>query len=609
MEVTPDLQTLSTNNIHGPAEFCSVVSQISVCCQARPKALALLSSDTHLTYADLERQSNQLAHHLRSLGVGPEVLVGVCLDRGPEMVVAALAVLKAGGAYAPLDPEHPAERLKFMLQDAGMRVLISCGKIVDRLGPSRCTTVDFYVSRDRLADLPGTAPDVEILNDHLAYVIYTSGTTGRPKGVQITHANLGNLIAWHNRAFAVSAADRASQLANVAFDAAVWETWPNLVAGSSIYFPDEATRVSAEPLRDWLIQEKISISFVPTPLAEALLTLKWPQDTALRFLLTGGDALRHHPPADLPFVVVNNYGPTECTVVATSGIVSDNPHASALPSIGRPIDNLQVLILDEKLRKVPAGTAGELHIGGASVGRGYLNRPEQNAARFIPNPFSHSTTDRLYKTGDLALYLPNGEISFAGRVDEQIKIRGYRIEPDEIAAVLDQHAGVEASVVVARGEEDDKRLVAYIAADESTEFTHSELTNFLKQYLPDYMVPALFVRVGALPTTSSGKFDRQALPVPRPENTIGEQTHTGPRNPVEGRIVAILSELLGIERISVHDNFFYLGGHSLLGTQLIARARDAFGVELPLRTVFDSPTAAELSSVIETLQQQKLPAS
>jgi acyl-coenzyme A synthetase/AMP-(fatty) acid ligase/acyl carrier protein len=394
-------------------------------------------------------------------------------------------------------------------------------------------------------------------------------------------------------------------LASIAFDAAVWEVWPNLSAGSSIHFPDEATRVSPDLLRDWLITERITVSFVSTPLAESLISLDWPRDGALRILLTGGDTLRSYPPADLPFTFVNNYGPTECTVVTTSGTVRPNPQPAGLPAIGRPIDNLQVFILDEQLRPVPEGEDGELHIGGASLGRGYLNRPDLDAEKFISNPFSRVPGERLYKTGDLARYLPDGDIAFVGRVDEQIKIRGYRIEPGEIAALLHQHPSIKASVVVARDDNSDKRLVAYIVTVPDPDFTHSSLQDFLKQYVPDYMVPAVFVEIPSLPLTNSGKIDRAALPAPGLDNTVGDQLHVAPRTPVEERVVAILSELLRIQRVSVNDNFFFLGGHSLLGTQLIARTRDFFGIELPLRTVFDSPTPAELSAVIEEMLRKE----
>jgi amino acid adenylation domain-containing protein len=582
-----------------------VTGFIAARAQLTPHALALASRNQILNYGAMEAQAEQLADYLRSIGVGPEVLVGVCLDRSPAMVVAALAILKAGGAYLPLDPEFPVDRLRFMLDDAQAAVLITRQQIEKRIAKGRWKVVDIDEADSRVASYPKTSPAVNISAENLAYVIYTSGSTGRPKGVQITHGNLLNLISWHNRAFSVSATDRASQLASLAFDAAVWEVWPYLVAGSSVHFPDDETRLSGAALRDWLLEERITISFVATPLAESLTRLEWPRDSALRILLTGADTLHHYPPANLPFALVNNYGPTECTVVATSGTVVPHSHPTGRPSIGRPIDNFQIYILDEYSQPVPTGTVGQLHIGGAGLGRGYLNRPDLDAERFIANPLSSIPGDRLYKTGDLARYLPDGSIAFVGRMDEQIKIRGYRIEPDEIAAVLDQYSGITGSVVVARDDSGDKRLVAYIVVAPGVELTHSGLQGFLKNYLPDYMVPAAFVQIPSLPMTHSGKVDRAALPVPGPENTISDQMYVAPRTATEKRLVAILSQLLGVGQVSVNDNFFFLGGHSLLGTQLIARTRDAFGVELPLRTVFDFPTAAEISSVIDEMLRRE----
>jgi len=570
-----------------------------------PNRLALASGTQSFTYEQLDRLSNQFAHHLQSLGVGLETLVGICLQRSPEMVVAALAVLKAGGAYVPLDPDYPVERLRFMLDDARVPVLITRREISQFIGDGRWQTVDMQGDRSLIARHPETAPAPTACAQNLAYVIYTSGSTGRPKGVQITHDSLLNLIFWHQRAFSISPADRASQLSSVGFDAAVWELWPNLTAGSSIHFPDESTRVVAELLRDWLVREEITVSFVPTPLAEALIALEWPANAALRFVLTGADTLHHYPPSHLPFALVNNYGPTECTVVTTSATILPKEQFDSLPPIGHPIDNLRVYILDEHLQQVPVGTVGELHIGGAGLARGYLNRPELDGQRFIANPFSSVSGERLYRTGDLARFLPDGQIGFVGRVDEQIKIRGYRIEPDEIAAVLDQYSGVKSSVVMAREDNGDKRLIAYMVTAPDVELTQSGVQDFLKKYLPDYMVPAVFVRVASLPMTASGKIDRMALPAPNPENIVGDQMRIPPRTPVEKRVVAILSELLGVQQVSLDDNFFYLGGHSLLGTQLIARARDSFGVELPLRTVFDSSTAGELSAVIERMLREE----
>ena len=581
-----------------------ITELVKVRAELMPDGLALVSNTQTVTYRELEVRANQLAHHLRKLGVGPEVIVGLCLGRSPLMVVAALAILKAGGAYIPLDPDYPVERLRFMLEDAKSAVLIARQDIGARIGSGRWKTLDIEKRALQISDYPETAPEMNFSGDNLAYVIYTSGSTGRPKGVQITHQSLLNLVQWHQRAFAISPSDRASQVASVGFDAAVWELWPNLAAGSSVHFPDEAVRVAPEPLRDWLVTEGITVSFVPTPLAEALISLEWPRETDLRLLLTGGDALHFYPPAHLPFQLINNYGPTECTVVATSGLVASGRPEDGAPPIGRPIDDFEIYILNEHQQPVSDGATGELHIAGRGVGRGYLNRPDLNAQKFVANPFSPTPGERMYKTGDLARYLPDGQIAFVGRIDEQIKVRGYRIEPEEIATLLNRCYGVEASVVAARGENGDTRLIAYVVPTPGVKLDHDSLQAYLKKYLPDYMIPAAFVRLDKLPLGPTGKIERAMLPAPSPENTSEDKILVGPSTPVETRVVAILAELLGIKKVGVHDNFFFLGGHSLLGTQLIARARDSFGIELPLRTVFDSPTASQLSAEIERLRRQ-----
>jgi acyl-coenzyme A synthetase/AMP-(fatty) acid ligase/acyl carrier protein len=401
-------------------------------------------------------------------------------------------------------------------------------------------------------------------------------------------------------------------LAGVGFDAAVWETWPTLAAGASLHLPDEATRLSPERLRDWLVAKQITISFLPTALAERVMTLAWSSHTALRILLTGAETLRQFPSDDLPFRVVNNYGPTECTVVATSGDVPRETYADSLPTIGRPIANTQVYILDENMQQVPVHVAGEIYVGGAGLARGYLNQPELTAEKFIENPFSDDddlSSARLYRTGDLARYLRSGEIAYLGRIDEQIKILGHRIEPNEIVSVLDRHPDVQASRVIAREEPcREKHLVAYVVLGPTAQPAASELRAFLEKELPQIMVPAVFVRLETLPLTLNGKVDRAALPAPTPENTLHDDVFTAARTPVEQRLAKMLSGLLGLDQVSVHDNFFMLGGHSLLGTQLISQIRGAFGVELALRKLFEAPTIEQLSLEIEQLLMARVEA-
>lgn len=571
-----------------------------------PEAIALKAGSQSITYSELDRTANRLAHHLIAFGVGPETIVAICLDRSLDSIVSALATLKAGGAYLPLDPIYPRERLAFMLHDARPLVLITKQEMAAHLptGGWRVITID----RDGpvIERYSADAPVSRSNSEDLAYVIYTSGSTGEPKGVEVTHSSLMNLVWWHQQAFDVTPADRASHLAAVGFDASVWETWPYLTAGASLHLPDEDTRVSPERLRDWLVTEEITITFLPTVLAERAMTLEWPKSTPLRFLLTGADTLHSFPPATLPFRVINNYGPTECTVVATSGTVEPGVSRDALPTIGLPILNTRIYILDEEQQQVPSGVAGELYIGGAGVARSYLNRPELTAEKFIQNPFNHPFdkygSARLYRTGDIARYLSTGEIAYLGRVDDQIKVMGYRIEPNEIVAVLNRHAEVLASVVVAREiSGNERQLAAYVVLKPESQLTAEDLRAFLRLELPDYMVPSIFVRLESLPTTRNGKVDSGALPAPDAANTLWDEVFTAPRTPLEERLAAMLSALLDIETVSVHDNFFLLGGHSLLGTQLIGQIRGAFGVDLALRSLFDAPTIAELAQEIESL--------
>jgi amino acid adenylation domain-containing protein len=434
-----------------------------------PEALALVAGDQMLSYRELNRRANQLAHYLQTLGVRSNVLVGCCVERSIDLVVGLLAILKAGGAYVPLDPAYPTERLTFMLEDAQAPVLLTKKRLAERLAtPGRRV---IYLDSDTgiLMQQSETNPVSEVTSADLAYVVYTSGSTGRPKGVQITNNSLLNLIFWHQRAFEVGSSDRATQVTSPAFDATGWELWPYLTIGASVFLPDEKTRTSPVLLRDWLVEHKITITFLPTPLAESAMSMEWPSMSSLRLLLTGADTLHHYPSSTLPFMVVNNYGPTEATVVATSGRVFPTAHPDRTPSIGRPITNTQIFILDENLHQVSMGEPGELYIGGVGLAQGYLNRPELTTERFIPHPFSSEPGARLYKTGDLARYLSDGQIEFIGRIDQQVKIRGYRIELGEIEAILNQHPVIRQAVVVAREDvPGDKRLVGYVVVHQTS---------------------------------------------------------------------------------------------------------------------------------------------
>ena len=561
-----------------------------------PDAPAVAAGPRTLTYRELDAHANRLGGMLRSRGAGPDAVIGVLANRSPEMIAGALAIWKAGAAYLPLDVSYPSDRLKYIANDARCTLLMCARGLSHPFAENIAEAVPIDLCDPTVA----TPPAVEHTAEHLAYLIYTSGSTGRPKGVEISHASLLNLLAWHQATFDVRPSDRASQVAAVGFDAAVWETWPYLAAGGSVHIPDDAVRSEPQALRDWLVSQGVTVAFVPTAIAERLVAMPWPQGSRLRILLTGGDTLHSYPPAGLPFLLVNNYGPTECTVVATSGPIHSCDQPDVPPTIGRPIDNTQVHILDEDLRPVPVGSVGEIHIGGAGLARGYRNQPELTAARFIANPFQPGA--RLYKTGDLARYLPDGRIAFVGRADEQIKIRGFRIEPNEIVAALNAYPGIAASAVVA-GEMGggEKRLVAYVVPLAESLPTKSELQIALRSRLPEFMVPAVFVRLDALPIGLHGKIDRRALPEPSSANVVCDAARQGPRGAVEEYVAGLVKTLLQLDQVGVDDNFFLLGGHSLLGTQLIARIGNVFEIDMSLRSVFEAPTVAQLSAKVEQL--------
>jgi amino acid adenylation domain-containing protein len=588
------------------SEMCVYEAVQHWACQ-NPDGIAVVSDAIKLTYGELEDQANQFSHRLRVLGVRPEVRVGVYMPRSPLNVVALLAVMKAGGGYIPLDLNYPSDRISFILKDAEVPVIITTTQLAQSLsqGDWQLLVLD-RGTQDKTQNFTG-APTTNVCPENLAYVIYTSGSTGTPKGVEVTHNSLMNLVRWHQRAFAVTHEDRATQLASVGFDASVWEIWPHLAAGATVYITPEDIRSSPETLRDWLVAQKITISFVPTALAERLILLEWPKDTKLRLLLTGADTLHHYPRPGLPFQLINNYGPTETTVVATSGPILPKSHPDGRPPIGRPIDNTQVYICDESLKQVPAGEVGEVYIGGASVARGYVNSPELTAKKFVTDPFSDESNARLFRTGDLARTLPDGQLSYLRRADDLIKIRGYRIEPNEIITILNTHPALQASTVVAR--EDGRgslRLLAYVVTKGHLRPTSAELRGLLRKHLPDYMLPAAFICLLAFPLTPNGKTDYDLLPLPDNTNTLTDGEAVTPRTQLEEKLSGIVASLLNTDRVGVDDNFFLIGGHSLLGTQLIARIQESFGVELPLRSIFDFPTPALLAKETERLIVAKI---
>jgi amino acid adenylation domain-containing protein len=583
-----------------------------------PDAIAVVFDREQLTYRELNRRANQLAHHLKNLGVKPEIPVGILVDRSLEMVVGLLGILKAGGAYVPLDPAYPPERLVFMLEDASVAVLLTIARLVESLpkhqGRIVCLDTDWeIIERQSEANLIS-----EVKLDNLAYVIYTSGSTGKPKGVAIEHRNAVALLDWATQVF--NPEDLAGVLAStsICFDLSVFELFVPLSRGGKVILAENALHLPTLSAAPYVTL----INTVPSAIAELLRIDGIP--SSVRTVNLAGEPLGNklvqqvyeHNTVQKVF---NLYGPSEDTTYSTYTLVKKGGNEP--PPIGRPIANTQVYILDAQKQPVPIGIPGELYIGGAGLARGYLNRPELTAERFILNPFSDEPSSRLYKTGDLARYLSDGNIEFLGRIDQQVKIRGFRIELGEIEAAIGQHPAVREAIALVREDNPgDKRLVAYIVANSElrgghgdTDPTPSEFINhlrvFLKQKLPQYMIPSAFVLLEAMPLTPNGKIDRRSLRAPDTNTPEFESNFTEPRTPDEQLIAEIWAEVLGLERVGIHDNFFELGGHSLLATQAISRLREAFQVEVPLRSLFESPTVATVTeSLLQYRAEQKLKA-
>ena len=573
-----------------------------------PNAVALRQGDRQLSYGELNAKANQLAHRLRALGVKPDDLVAVLVQRSVEMVIALLATLKAGGAYVPLDPAYPAQRLAYMLEDSAPKVILTQGGVWARV-QQRLSAQAEDLSNTPVLDLDSQAPrwaaestgnplpcEAGLTPLHLAYVIYTSGSTGRPKGVMVEHRQLANLIDWHRRDFRTNHVTCSSGLAGVAFDAAAWELWSALCAGACLQMPTREESEDPLALLTWWKQQPFDISFLPTPLAEVAFA-DGIVNPSLKTLLIGGDALRARLPVNMDCEIVNNYGPTECAVVATSGRID---FAGGVAHIGRPISNARAYILDGSGNPAPIGARGELFIGGAGVARGYLNRPDLTAESFFPDSFCSEPDARMYKTGDLARYLPDGNIEFLGRSDSQVKIRGFRIELGELEARLKACDGVREAIVLAREDSPGaKRLVAYYTvrsrSNETGQHEHpglpdaDSLRDQLAAQLPAYMVPVAFVAVQALPLTANGKVDRKALPAPDARAFASEEFEA-PAGEIETALARIWCEVLGLERIGRRDNFFDLGGHSLKATQVVSRVRRDLGIAQSVRAIFESPS-------------------
>ncbi|HEX8185029.1 MAG TPA: amino acid adenylation domain-containing protein, partial [Blastocatellia bacterium] len=571
------------------------------------ESIAVSGCEEEISFEGLNRRANQLARYLRRRGVGPESLVGICVERSVDMVAGLLAVLKAGGAYVPLDKSYPAERLAYMIEDAGLKLILTQEQFAGRLRGQEADLICLDSVQEVVRQESEENLCCEVSGDNLAYLIYTSGSTGRPKGAMITHRGVVNYLSWCATAYDVTGGKGAPLHSPIGFDLTVTSLFAPLVSGKSVAIVKESEGLEGLCAS---LSESEDFSLVKiTPAHLDLLGNMLAADRiagATRALVVGGEALfgeslrvwRDQSPG---VRIINEYGPTE-TVVGCCAyeVPAGNPASGPVP-IGRPIDNTQIYLLDDRLRPVAIGLPGELYVGGDGVARGYLNRPGLTAERFIPDPFKATPGARLYKTGDLARYQFDGTIHFLGRLDDQVKIRGFRIELGEIESVLSQHSCVQAVAVTVREDTPgDRRLVAYVASDPAQAALASELRSFVKEKLPEYMIPAAFVLLDSLPLTPNGKIDRRALPAPESNRPGLKSRFVAPHTPLEEMLAALWEQVLAVEHLGVNDNFFELGGHSLLATQLISRVSDAFNVALPLRTLFEAPTIAGLAQVIET---------
>jgi amino acid adenylation domain-containing protein len=594
-----------------------------------PDAVAVVFGDQRLTYGELDRRANQLAHYLRKLGVEPEVSVALLAERSLDLLVGLLGILKAGGVYVPLDSAYPNERIQLILQDTQAPVLLTqqrlCPEDTPKLPESIVSVICLDADWSQIAQQPCHPVSTDVTTDHLAYIIYTSGSTGKPKGVGCHHRGVVNLLADFQRRQPIASGTACSWWTSLSFDVSIYELFSALVAGGALHIVPDTARVEADVLRHWLHQQQIGSAYLP-PFLLANLAADWERmpTPPLQRLLVGvepiPEPLLARITAAIPGLqIINGYGPTEATVCATLLDFDPRTAGAGITPIGRPVQNMQVYVLDTRMQPVPIGVAGEIYIGGTGLARGYLNRPDLTAERFVPSPFAGyqqgEPGSRLYKTGDLARYRPDGTLEFVGRTDYQVKVRGFRIELGEIENTLLRHPDVQDAIVIARtdssatGSNVDLRLIAYVVGEpgsHSEGLDVSELRGFLKESLPDYMVPSAFVLLDRLPQTPSGKVDRGALPAPQWSAAV--DSFAAPRNELEQVLAEIWAELLPVERIGIHDNFFDLGGHSLLATRLVSRLRETFQVEVSLRSLFEAPTIAQLNDLIETLLIEQLQA-
>ncbi|NPC76705.1 non-ribosomal peptide synthase/polyketide synthase, partial [Pyxidicoccus fallax] len=573
-----------------------------------PDAVAVVFGDARLTYAELDARANQLAHHLRASGVAPGSRVGVCLERSLELVVALLGVLKAGGAYVPVDRTYPVERITFLLQQAGVGVLLTQEHVADELPALGQFLVCLDSEWTQVVRWPQTPPEVEVSADSLAYVMFTSGSTGQPKGVSVPHRGVVRLV--RGSSFIQFGPEHTFlQLAPVAFDASTLEVWGALLNGGRLVVAPPH-KPSLEELGELFARHGVTTLWLTAALFEQVVLHQGEALAHVRQVLAGGDVLptarvrQHLERLGDGAVLVNGYGPTENTTFSATHTLRRGSDVGASVPIGRPLSNSTAYVLDASMQPVPVGVPGELYVGGDGLAWGYLGRPDLTAERFVPHPFSAIPGARLYRTGDRVRWRKDGTLDFLGRTDFQVKVRGFRIEPGEVEAGVRQFAGVREAVVVVREDvPGDKRLVAYVVAETDEELESRAVRAFLQQKLPEYMVPSAVVVLPALPLSPNGKVDRKALPAPDAPASDEAIEYVAPRTETERQLALFFSELLRAERVGAHDNFFDLGGHSLLATQLVSRVRATFGVEMPLRDLFEAPTVAELAERIDSAKR------
>jgi amino acid adenylation domain-containing protein len=571
-----------------------------------PLNVAVVFGEHTLTYRQLDACANQLARRLIRRGVGRNVPVGLLMERSLDMVIGMLGILKAGGAYMPLDAEYPAERLAYMVDNARAAAIVSHKRLIASLASPPATVLCLDADWADIATEDATAPEVDVDPEDLAYVLYTSGSTGHPKGVMIPHRALANHMRWMQQRFPLGETDSVLQKTPFSFDASVWEFYAPLLTGGRLVMAQPGGHRDAEYLCTTIAREQITtIQLVPTLLRMLLDQPAFAACTSLTRVYCGGEALAvelrdrfYRTAVGAAAELINLYGPTETCIDATYHACRRD---DAGMSIGRPIANTAIYLLDDHRQPVPRGVPGELYVGGAAVGLGYLNNPTLTAERFVDDPFQPGA--RMYRTGDLGRHLADGSIEYLGRIDNQIKLRGHRIELGEIEATLARHLDVQVCAVVVREDQPgDRRLAAYFVPHDGRLPRASDLRGFLKDHLPEYMVPASFVKLGALPLMPNGKIDQRALPVPDDRQAELADAYVAPRNPLEHEVAQIWSEVLNVSRVSIHDDFFALGGHSLIATQLTSRIRKLFHVDLPLRELFAAPTVLGLSERIARLQ-------